>query len=157
MDLALNNLQWLICHKTKPNIKFSINSLLVLDAWNRVKIIRINDCYNLFPEPLWHYTVFDDEGLVLEFRECGEIIIAITPKSTLNRKRYTFVPASYWTGLVSFKWVFGCFLRHLNHFGLFNAKFCYIYIYIYIYNLQANNLQVTSFLIGLSEFVFAHS
>ena len=22
MDLALNNLQWLMCHKTKPNIKY---------------------------------------------------------------------------------------------------------------------------------------
>ena len=25
MDLALNNLQWLICHKTKPNINEYIN------------------------------------------------------------------------------------------------------------------------------------
>ena len=30
MDLALNNLQWLICHKTKPNKTIDITSQFTL-------------------------------------------------------------------------------------------------------------------------------
>ena len=45
MDLALNNLQWLICHKTKPN---QTNYLYVYIDWllsNLVKLKTIQFLY----------------------------------------------------------------------------------------------------------------
>ena len=38
MDLALNDLQWLICHKTKPNV------------WSHYRIMR-----NFILMAIWHY------------------------------------------------------------------------------------------------------
>ena len=34
MDLALNNLQWLICHKTQPNA--TLFSLLIINTWSLI-------------------------------------------------------------------------------------------------------------------------
>ena len=35
MDLELNNLQWLICHKTQPNNKSSTESDISPYAWEK--------------------------------------------------------------------------------------------------------------------------
>ena len=41
MDLALNNLQWLICHKTKPNLKI-LFLLIFLNFFLFLRIIFIS-------------------------------------------------------------------------------------------------------------------
>ena len=38
MDLALNNLQWLMCHKTKPN-KTNVSCLSYLDCLGDMKSV----------------------------------------------------------------------------------------------------------------------
>ena len=38
-DLALDNLQWLICHKTKPNQTINVNSCLYIHIKKRVNEI----------------------------------------------------------------------------------------------------------------------
>ena len=48
-DLSLNNLQWLICHKTKPNKTKAINhSLLIISCKTTFyTILHCNVCKNI--------------------------------------------------------------------------------------------------------------
>ena len=71
MDLALNNLQWLICHKTQPNHLIKAGQL---NCWNLIKSnVRIHqmnfDCNFLLHRLQSIYLIFVTELRTLTRKE----------------------------------------------------------------------------------------
>ena len=51
MDLALNNIQWLICHKTKPN-QTKQNHIYLIHMYKEDLALNNLQCHKSQPDPV---------------------------------------------------------------------------------------------------------
>ena len=101
-DLALNNQQWLICHKTKPNTK-------------EVVIFPDKKVNNTNKLDFWQSTEgFHKFGFLICLRYFSKYSLFCIHVNTGFKNRNHLKKC----------WLVGCVLWCINHCGLFNDKFC---------------------------------
>ena len=127
-ELALNNLQWLICHKTKSSQFYIVLVYIpVLSIWLRTRWLYSLQRGKISTQTskkefLWHNIEWNEK--VLEIWGSAEYLcIAIFPKCTLT---LVFVSVKVQSmACYCFVWV----LWHIHHCWFFDHKICF-YIHI---------------------------